>query len=395
MRFWCACAALVLSLPINAAAQTLGVPKLSTPGGMLLGDRYTFTWTRVPGATYYQLWVTDHGGHVRNQWFTAAETRCAATEAICSVTVVWQFQTGSANWWVRAWAPSVYGAWSLAQTFWVGGRLGSGTLASSITTLGNFAMGKTTNDATNYGRHVAVGAYAMYEFVAGGAVQELANTAVGADSLTSLTSGSNLSSSYNTAIGQFALGQLAAGSFNTAIGEGSGSSLISGHNNLYIHSRVPPANENDTIRIGNTMGWNGMGPHARTFLAGVSGVTSASGVGVFINSDGQLGTLTSSQRFKTNIRDVGSSDRLLRLRPVAFEYNPEVDPTALPQYGLIAEEVEKVFPELVVRDSKGTPETVRYHLLVPLLLHELQRQQEQLKELEARVDSLLADRKDD
>src|SRR5262249_9084892 len=112
-----------------------------------------------------------------------------------------------------------------------------------------------------------------------------------------------------------------------------------------------------------------------TFIAGISGANSASGVAVFVNGNGRLGTTTSARRFKEDIRDMGeASAGLLRLHPVTFRYRPEYDDGAgLLQYGLIAEEVAEIYPELVVADSAGPPLSVRYHPPPPVLLNEMQK----------------------
>ena len=111
---------------------------------------------------------------------------------------------------------------------------------------------------------------------------------------------------------------------------------------------------------------------------------------MLINSSGKLGTTMSSVRAKEEIEDIGAAGgRLLRLRPVQFRYRPEHDDgTRLLQYGLIAEEVAEVFPELVAYGPDGQPETVRYHFLAPLLLGELQRQQTELTELKVHLAQL-------
>ena len=97
---------------------------------------------------------------------------------------------------------------------------------------------------------------------------------------------------------------------------------------------------------------------------------------MYINTNGQLGTLTSSRRFKDNIQDMGTaSSKLFQLRPVTFNYKPQFDDGShLLQYGLIAEEVAKVYPDMVVYDKDGQPYTVRYQVLAPMLLNELQKQ---------------------
>ena len=129
------------------------------------------------------------------------------------------------------------------------------------------------------------------------------------------------------------------------------------------------ATESDTIRIGRDQ--------TVTYIKGISGATSSGGVAVYVNSSGKLGTITSSRRYKEDIADMGDASRnLMKLRPVAFHYKPEYsDGPRTMQYGLIAEEVAEVYPELVVYDPKtGQPQTVSYHLVNALLLNEVQKQ---------------------
>ena len=145
-------------------------------------------------------------------------------------------------------------------------------------------------------------------------------------------------------------------------------------NNIYI-GNAGVAGESNTIRIGIDRN------QTAAFIAGISGKTSASGVAVFVNSAGQLGTSTSSRRFKHEIADMGAeSDLLMKLRPVAFYYKPELDETQTRQYGLVAEEVAQVAPQLVVYDKDGAPQTVRYHFVNAMLLNEVQKQQRLLEE---------------
>lgn len=155
------------------------------------------------------------------------------------------------------------------------------------------------------------------------------------------------------------------------------------------------ANEGNTIRIG-TQG-TGTGQQNKAYMAGITGATSSGGVNVLVNSSGLLGTTTSSRRFKDNIVDMGSaSSKLFELRPVTFFYKPEYDDGShILQYGLIAEEVAKIYPDLVVYGEDGQPQTVRYHLLTPMLLNELQKQQkvmsaqqEMIKSQEQQIESL-------
>ncbi len=202
------------------------------------------------------------------------------------------------------------------------------------------------------------------------------NTAVGDSALMNNIAGTN-----NTALGEDALLN-ATGSHNTAIGDSAGINVMGGSNNISIGNLG--GNESNTIRIG--------GPNQTgTFIVGISGATSAAGVGVFVNSNGQLGTTTSSARFKEDIRDMGeASDGLRNLRPVSFRYKPELDPAGLEQYGLIAEEVAKVYPDLVTRDDAGQAQTVRYHFLVPMLLNEVQKDRKTIEDQRAIVEELKA-----
>ena len=134
---------------------------------------------------------------------------------------------------------------------------------------------------------------------------------------------------------------------------------------------------------------------SRTFIAGVFGVP-VTGSQVVINSNGQLGVLASSARYKRDIQDMGDrTEGLLKLRPVTFRYKE--DPEAALQYGLIAEEVAKVYPELVVRGANGEVESVQYHQIISMLLNEVQHQQKaldaqslQIAELKAQNDNLKA-----
>jgi hypothetical protein len=138
--------------------------------------------------------------------------------------------------------------------------------------------------------------------------------------------------------------------------------------------------ESGAIRIGT------VGTHTGVVMAGIFGGTSASGVAVLVNSAGRLGTTTSSQRFKDDIADMaGESDLLMKLRPVAFYYKPELDETHTRQYGLVAEEVAQVAPQLVVFDKDGAPQTVRYHFVNAMLLNEVQKQRQLVEEQQGTI----------
>jgi len=223
----------------------------------------------------------------------------------------------------------------------------------------------------------------------------IANVAVGPDALTDNTSGdhncafgykalaSNTDGDSNVAIGSGALESLTSGDGNIAVGGASGWTLESGDNNIYIGNFGDMTTESDTIRIGHE---GEEDPHTRTFIAAIYGVTVSGGTAVYIDGNGQLGTTTSSARFKTGIADLGSTSGVLyNLRPVTFQYKPEIDPLGIPQYGLIAEEVAEVAPDLVIYDEAGDPYTVRYEQLVPMLLNELQRLRERVDSLEGEL----------
>jgi hypothetical protein len=185
-------------------------------------------------------------------------------------------------------------------------------------------------------------------------------------------------------MGTGALGS-STGSNNIAIGRNAGDNATTGDSNIYI-GNTGVAAEGSTIRVGSAQ--------TDTFIAGIRGATTDA-IAVLIDSAGQLGTVSSSRRTKEDIRDMGeASAALARLRPVVFRYRKPFANGAKPlQYGLIAEEVAEVYPELVAFDAEGEPETVLYRFLAPILLSEEQRQQAAQRELNAENDSLEEHRK--
>jgi hypothetical protein len=200
------------------------------------------------------------------------------------------------------------------------------------------------------------------------------NTAIGASTLLG-TNGTN-----NVAVGYQAL-QNAGGGSNIALGTGAGINLTAGGFNMDLGNEGLDG-ESTTIRIGSGS------VHTRLFVAGVltSGVAGAT---VLISNTGQLGIATSSARYKEEIRDMGdASDRLSKLRPVTFRYKGHADDPI--QFGLIAEEVEKVLPELVFHSASGRPESVLYQEMPAMLLNELQKQQREIQELKSEIAALRA-----
>lgn len=178
----------------------------------------------------------------------------------------------------------------------------------------------------------------------------------------------NAGGQQNTFLGTFAGSNNTTGSANTFIGIEAGINNVSGGNDIYIGSLGGASNaESNTVRIGDTQ--------SAAYMAGVFGATLGSGVAVYVNSDGQLGMQPSSARFKQDVRDMGEgTDGLMDLHPVTFSYKPQFDTAGARQYGLIAEEVARVYPELVVNDAQGRPYAVRYQYLPSMLLNEVQKQ---------------------
>jgi hypothetical protein len=201
-----------------------------------------------------------------------------------------------------------------------------------------------------------------------------ANTANGLQSLYSNTTGSQ-----NTAGGLNALANNTIGSNNIALGVSAGLNLTTGSNNIDIGASGV-AGESGVIRIGKS-------PTATaTFIAGIAGKTVASGVGVIVNASGQLGTILSSARYKEAIKPMDKmSETILALKPVTFRYKEDLDPDGVPQFGLIAEQVEKVNPDLVVRDEHGQVMTVRYEAVNAMLLNEFLKEHRQVQELKGTV----------
>jgi len=204
------------------------------------------------------------------------------------------------------------------------------------------------------------------------------NTATGAAALY-LNSGGDV----NTADGYGALGNNSTGFGNTALGAYAGSQLTTGDNNIDIgYNVVGVAGETNTIRIGNS-------DITDTFIRGISGATASGGTAVFVNGNGKLGTMTSSSRFKDEIKPIDkASEVILALRPVSFRYKKEIDPCGIPQFGLIAEEVEKVNPDLIIRDAAGKPQTVRYEQINAMLLNEFLKEHRKVEQQQAAIEQL-------
>jgi hypothetical protein len=193
----------------------------------------------------------------------------------------------------------------------------------------------------------------------------------------------NNEGSRNTAIGWNALVIIFEGTDNIALGHSAGRNLSSSDSfNIDIGNRGVQG-ESNTIRIGDA-------DQTKTFIAGVSGV-GVTGAPVVVNAAGKLGTAPSSQRFKDEIKPIGkASEAIFALKPVTFRYKKELDPKGTQQFGLVAEEVEKVDRDLVVRDSDGKPYTVRYDAVNAMLLNEFLKEHRKVEVLESGVAQLTA-----
>jgi hypothetical protein len=266
--------------------------------------------------------------------------------------------------------------------------VGVGALNSNITGSSNTAVGWNALAVSTDSENVAVGAFALNQNLG------IENAAVGVNAAQQTTTGSfnsvlgndallaNTTGTGNTAVGFGAL-PISSGSNNSALGANAGLLLATGDNNVYV-ANPGIAAESGAIRIGTS------GLHAAAFMQGIFGAAVAiGGLPVEVDAVGKLGTVVSSAAFKKDIRDMDSaSEKIHVLRPVKFAYRS--DKTNTEQYGLIAEEVANVFPELVVYDLEGQPYSVRYQVLPVLLLNEVQKQQVRMDALAERVAHLEA-----
>jgi hypothetical protein len=266
------------------------------------------------------------------------------------------------------------GALALYSNTTGGGNTASGDFALSNNTIGsgNTANGDSALTSNTTGTiNTASGEGALFNNTTG-----FANTASGGTALDGNTTGYG-----NTATGNGALGRNTTGYYNIGLGYFAGSNIVAGSNNIEIDSSGT-ADESDTIRIGT------QGAQKKTFIAGISG-TLVKGATVVINSNGKLGVIKSSARYKKDIQPLANrSQGLWQLRPVTFRYKQ--DPQGERQYGLIAEQVANVYPELVVRGEKGEVESLQYEELIPLMLNEMQHQRAALNTLKAQNAALQA-----
>jgi len=244
--------------------------------------------------------------------------------------------------------------------------LPGGGNANSNTAEGTQALFSNTTGNAN----TAIGVGTLYKNTTG-----TGNTATGMAAL-----GSNTTGFSNTAIGTMALMMNTTGNYNVTLGVSAGESLSTGDNNIDIgHNVSGVAGESNTIRIGNK-------DIIATYISGITGQTVVGGAAVFVDSSGKLGTMTASTRFSDQIKPMNkASEAILTLKPVTFRYKQEIDPKRIQRFGLIAEEVEKVDPDLVGRDEKGKVYSVRYDAVNAMLLNEFLKEHRTVKEQGAMI----------
>jgi trimeric autotransporter adhesin len=247
--------------------------------------------------------------------------------------------------------------------------------SSSNTAIGTSALSSGTNNGPN---NTAVGYKALYSNTAG-----KGNDAQGVNALYSNTTGIR-----NLAIGSNALYANTTGSYSVALGFDAGYDQTTGNDDIYINN-VGMGGESQTLRLGTagTPGVIGSGI-LTAYIAGVA-TSQVTGGAVYVTSSGQLGVLASSERFKMEVETMQeASDKLAQLRPVTFKL--KTDPKGTVQYGLIAEEVAKVYPELVIHGAGGSIDGVRYEELAPMLLYEVQQQRQQLRDMQRQMVAMRA-----
>jgi Chaperone of endosialidase len=242
---------------------------------------------------------------------------------------------------------------------------------NSNTAMGTEALSSNTTGQAN----TAIGVGALYKNTTG-----VGNTATGMAAL-----GSNTTGFSNTAIGARTLMMNTTGNYNVALGDSAGESLSTGDNNIDIgHNVFGVAGESNTIRIGNP-------DIIAIYIRGISRQTAAEGAAVFVDSNGKLGTMSASTRFTDEIKPMDkASEAILTLKPVTFRYKQEIDPKSIRQFGLVAEEVEKVNPDLVGRDEQGKVYSVRYDAVNAMLLNEFLKEHRKVEQLEKQVERLTA-----
>jgi hypothetical protein len=343
----------------------------STAGKLIAGVSQTFN---IIGGNVTSTTFTGQGGTSGGCSIPGfAGDRTGLYPAVQAVVIKLQVVSPSGTGWLAAW-PS-----DQSETYGVMNYTSGVTLANTVVLpVRQDSQGADITlqaGATTDALGDVMGYFGNNSTPGGGAF----NVALGRTALAAATTADG-----NVAIGAGALPSLSSGSNNVAVGFGAGTNYSGGEYSNIVIGNLGQASEVSTIRIGNSH------DHTSAYVAGISGVTSSGGTAVYINTNGQLGTATSALRFKEEVQDMDDASRgLMQLRPVTFYYRPQYDDGShLRQYGLIAEEVAKVYPGLVQYDGHGQPLAVRYQFVDAMLLNEVQRQHRQIDDQQAEIEDL-------
>jgi Chaperone of endosialidase len=268
---------------------------------------------------------------------------------------------------------------------------GVGALLSNTSGNGNTAHGALAllSNATGLD-NTAVGVAALRSNTGGQFPQGSQNTAIGGLALLDNTTGY-----LNTALGMFALHFNTTGTANTACGGAALEQNTEGDNNVALGNL---AGGNQTTGSGNVYIGSGMvgaaGETNRTYIRNVYSSVASARI-MYVDSDNRIGTLSSSRRYKEEVKPMDkSSERLFSLQPVTFRYKKNIDPAGTAQFGLIAEEVAQISPDLITRDRDGKPETVRYDAVNAMLLNEFLKEHKTVQELKREIAALTATAKE-
>ena len=364
---------LIASIGLLPRAQAVGPDTDGTIPGSNNGEGIGVLVSRTTG-----VWNTGTGFEALNHLTAGNQNTATGLRALTSDT------NGGYNT-----ATGVFSLFSNTSGFF-NSAVGAYALANNISGNSNTANGYGALYHNTADNNTSTGFGALYGNTTGSN-----NTANGVSAL-----GNNTTGAQNTATGHFALVNNTA-SFNTAIGDSALSSNTTGSSNTAVGTS---ALEFNTTGIGNIALGDGAGNGVTTadavicigasganvtgscYIGQIFGVTSSGGTAVFINSDGKLGTTTSSRRFKEEIKPMEqASEALFALKPVTFQYKKEIDPQGIPQFGLVAEDVETINPDLVVRDKDGNPYSVRYDAINAMLLNEFLKEHRKVQEQESTI----------
>ena len=383
-----------------------GLTNLPVPGGVATLGANTFSGTQTApafvgnGSGLTSLPFPAGAATLGANTFSGAQIITAGNLELDSSTATSGNITKNGSLFLSSWGGGTFvglDAGNSTMTGFDNSAVGSGALGSNSSGNSNTAVGALSLLSNDTGsNNTATGAIALLWNTSGhtntahgmGALffnqTGAENTAGGANALSSNSAGST-----NTAYGAYSLYENGTGNNNVALGYGAGQTNTDGSNNIYVGVNVWGFSPSES----NAMYLGKQGTQTKTVIAGIRGVATSipNAIPVMIDSSGQMGTVSSSIRFKEDVRDMAdASRRLLNLRPVTFRYTQAYGDGAKPiQYGLIAEEVAEVFPELAVRGADGHVETVHYETLNVLLVNEVQKQQQRIEALERKLADLL------